>query len=229
LTRLQRIATPLTCFYCPTRRSAIAYPFVLTVINPPTKYVNVPQPPTMCGRSDYAGAGGDYLGLLAGSCAATTLAAGDAMSPSAWAAVTGGIGNGIFYIRSKIKMAEIIDGTSDTYLAGEKYHDPDHYHDGTAPFDDQGWDSGWDCDTIRWSGSASATNLDGTSDAAFLPRQDTPGDSTGSMIFGSAHAIGFNMAFCDGSVQFLNYSIDKDTHHRLGNRRDGQTIDAKAY
>jgi prepilin-type N-terminal cleavage/methylation domain-containing protein/prepilin-type processing-associated H-X9-DG protein len=46
-------------------------------------------------------------------------------------------------------------------------------------------------------------------------------------VFGSPHVNGFHMAFCDGSVQIMSYSMDARIHRCLGNRKDGSTIDAK--
>ena len=37
------------------------------------------------------------------------------------------------------------------------------------------------------------------------------------------------MAFCDGSVQFINYSIDATTDDRLSNRKDGLPIQGKNW
>ena len=53
--------------------------------------------------------------------------------------------------------------------------------------------------------------------------QDDPGYITWGS-FGSAHPTGFHMAFCDGSVQFMNYSINTTVYNRLGNRKDGHSV-----
>ncbi len=211
------VSTPLATYHCPSRRAAIAYPFIIPHFQP---FYNLTTQPTHVGRSDYAGSGGD---LFTGGDKnfPTTLAAGDAMSANDWLRVWGGgiDSGGIFHVRSKTTMASITDGTSNTYLAGEKYLNPEQYASGLDNADDQAWDIGWDNDILRWT-------TQGTT--ILQPWQDQPGYAN-TVAFGSAHATGFHMALCDGSVRMINYSIDLETHHRLGNRKDGLTIDGKAF
>ena len=95
---------------------------------------------------------------------------------------------------------------------------PDHYFDGWDYGDDQGWDQGWDSDTLRWT----------TNGANCRPYPDQPGVMMYA-VFGSAHPGGFNMVFCDGSVQSISYSIDMTTYHDLGTRDDGCPISASTY
>ena len=45
-------------------------------------------------------------------------------------------------------------------------------------------------------------------------------------MFGSPHAGGWDVVFCDGSVHSISYSIDLDTHRWLGDRKDHQPLDA---
>ena len=96
---------------------------------------------------------------------------------------------------SQCKIAEITDGTSNTFLLGERHCWPDHYTDGGDGLgDDQGWMEGYDYDNNRWVqlGSPPTSGYQ-------VPRQDTPGYQDW-LSFGSAHASGFGMALCDGSV-----------------------------
>ena len=60
------------------------------------------------------------------------------------------------------------------------------------------------------------------------PMQDRPGVAS-SDTFGSAHFGGFNIVFCDGSVHTIPYTIDLETHKRLSNREDGQSVDSSAF
>ena len=63
---------------------------------------------------------------------------------------------------------------------------------------------------------------------AAQPRQDMMGYSD-PFCFGSAHAGMCNMAFCDGSVHQISYGIAPVIHWELGNRADGNAIDASMY
>ncbi len=157
----------------------------------------------------------DYVALWSGP---SSLAAGDAMTPSAWASNYNGSDGGVMFLHSAVALRNVTDGTSNTYLAGEKRCDPDHYYDGATPSDDQLFDTAVDWDTIRWTNN----------DPNFLPGPDTPGIG-GSLAFGAAHLNGFQMVFCDGSVHMMSYTIDPLTHSLLGDRADGQTIDGKKY
>jgi prepilin-type processing-associated H-X9-DG protein len=50
------------------------------------------------------------------------------------------------------------------------------------------------------------------------PHRDRPG-YTDTFSFGSAHPAGLNMAFCDGSVQFISFAIDPQVHSQAGSRK----------
>ena len=212
----QRAATPVAGLNCPTRRASIAYPYNM---GSTYAYRNITLG-SVIGRCDYAANCGD---AYAGGCipGPGSYAIGDSWTASFW----GGVGNGestatgVIFVHSKLTIAAIRDGTSNTYLVGERYNNPDHYFDGLAGDDDQGWDTGIDTDTARWTDNNSAMQ----------PAQDTAGSGSGNLNFGSAHASGFNMVFCDGSVQSISYSIDSLTHRYLGNRNDGELIDGSKF
>ncbi|NLE38222.1 MAG: DUF1559 domain-containing protein [Pirellulaceae bacterium] len=124
--------------------------------------------------------------------------------------------NGIFYCASQIGVTDIEDGTTNTYLFGEKYLNPDSYTNGTDLGDNESMYVGENGDISRWSGPT------------YPPYQDRPGFVTWQS-FGSAHPGSFNMVFCDGKVRSINYDVDSTLHGRLANRRDGSAVDATAY
>jgi len=133
---------------------------------------------------------------------------------------------GIMYYHSKLKVARIEDGTSNTYLVGEKWMPSDGYEGATdynAPGytygDNQSLYTGYDWDNQRVSWNPNAPQPP----EFFQPSQDRAG--YGAILpepkFGSAHPGGFNMVFCDGSVRNISYDIDYQAHRTLANRLDG--------
>ena len=189
----QLIGTPSVIMFCPTRRRPAAVPLGSW------DRANLGVLPWMT-SADLRVTHNDYA-----------INAGDAdlgWTPQSY------VFNGVSEYMSMVRICDITDGTSVTYLIGEKSLNSDSYYDSEDPADDQCAYIGHDWDISRY------TALD------MPPMPDTPAydDYRG---FGSAHASIFNMAFCDGSVRSINYSIKPEIHRRLGKRNDGLPIDAK--
>ena len=142
--------------------------------------------------------------------------------------------NGIMYYHSETKITQIEDGTTNTYLVGEKWMPADGYegiNDYKAPGyswgDNQSMYTGYDWDNHRvaWN------ERTGADPEFFQPSQDRAGinASQPEPKFGSAHPGGFNMAFADGSVHSISYDIDYKLHTALAVRFDGEVIDSEGY
>ena len=210
-------ATPVSLYYCPSRRPAVVYPYVHGTGPYGRHWQNMNQP-SVVARTDYAGSAGSVFGdLIYGPQSYNQADSGN----FDWGNGPNDC-NGVIYIRSEVTQAMITDGLTHTYLIGERYLTPDAYNDYRVGHyvcaDDQGWNMGYDYDVSRWT---------------FLkPRQDTPGwcdNDCCDRIFGSAHSHGFNMLLCDGSVHTLSYSVNREVHRRLGNRMDGKTVDKSQF
>jgi hypothetical protein len=78
--------------------------------------------------------------------------------------------------------------------------------------DNEGYACGWNEDVIRF------TNL--------RPAPDYYGDPQffGGRLFGSSHALLFNMVFGDGSVHSITYAVSQPVFRFLGDKSDGQPI-----
>lgn len=192
---------PLALFHCPSRRAAAEYPFVHR-----DGFFNIDRPQTLA-RTDYAANVGSLEPGLFGS-GPSTLAEGDRPN-FRWRQLDR---NGVVFRRSELRLSQVVDGTSQTYLVGEGYLRIDDYGTGRAANDNQGLYVGYDRDTLR------STNFN------YPPLRDRRG-LVSDHSFGSAHAAGFQAAFCDGSVRLVRYRVSAEVHRRLGSRSDGEAAD----
>jgi prepilin-type N-terminal cleavage/methylation domain-containing protein/prepilin-type processing-associated H-X9-DG protein len=200
---LPQVQTPLAMFICPTRRRCELYPFYnRTIYNLKSDAV------TKCNKTDYAANVGD-VGACEKDGLANSLTAADAKAESSWPAPSGW--TGVTFCHSECRGNQVPDGASNTLLYGEKELDANHYRDSQVACDNHTMMLGFDNDTCRSSSQA--------------PAPDRLGFSSTS-LFGSAHFVGCNFVFCDGSVHLIRYSIDLATFNCLGSKNDRLPIDA---
>jgi prepilin-type N-terminal cleavage/methylation domain-containing protein/prepilin-type processing-associated H-X9-DG protein len=213
----QMIQMLLPVMNCPTRR-----PLNLLPLSPlyASYGVNVNYSVTRVGRSDYAANAGE----------GTDTTCWGPQSPSSaptftWNAWTLQL-TGVTYARSTVNTKDIVDGTSNTYLAGEKFCDPLHYSTGIRYGDDGMLFQGYDNDLERLA--ASNFNLplpfNKSRDTYLPPLRDRAGVQDYES-FGSAHSTVCNFVFCDGSVHSIAFDIAPELHRRFGNRNDKLMID----
>lgn len=230
----------LSVFNCPSRRPLALVPtFPQNLAGSGLAY-NAPgfdEVPFM-NRSDYGANGGDKRGLFTGPGAAPSAAfKGLVLKLPAHQNIVDKA-TGLLYEASEVRLRSVTDGTSNTYMVGEKYLNPDFYAGG----DDSGRDisddhtmfAGDDFDTVCWSRDIFITPINEPPDdsvppvpalEALFPQPDTPGLPLVAS-FGSAHPGVWNVVMCDGSVHTLSYDIDPLIHRWLSNRQDGQVTEA---
>lgn len=188
---LQEVA--LEVFHCPSRREAIAYP-------QDGSWANASSVKVMA-KGGYAACGGDAW-----------QSGNDPKMKGNW---TPGkdVGHGIISQASTVGLRQITDGTSKTYLIGEKFAEPSLYRLPARSEHHGHW--GYDWGNIRLAARRQ------------LPWRDrdlgTPGGSdAGNHHFGGPHQAGFQTVLCDGSVHMISFSIDGLAHQSMGVRDDGR-------
>jgi prepilin-type processing-associated H-X9-DG protein len=208
-----RIETPLAVWNCPSRRASIAYPMYPALcdwVYYPLPYTTKAAKLTVAARTDYAANGGQSF--ISFDLGPTSLDIGDS---GTYPFPIAKYATGVTFVRSEITMADIRDGTSNTYMVGEKSISPDLYETGRSNGDDQSIYIADDKDTVRWASNGS-------------PHQDQSGNDD-VLGFGSAHANSCNMTFCDGSVRSISYTVSQEIHNCLCNRADGTAISDGDY
>jgi prepilin-type N-terminal cleavage/methylation domain-containing protein len=202
-----RAQTAVSFFNCPSRRAPKAY-------KDGSGY-NTSQgsvSPGVSGRTDYAAnCGNQGRNELWGG--PGSLAAGD--TDTGWPDASGE--TGVCFQKSEISFSDISDGTTNTFMIGEKYLPPENYTTGADAADNENMYVGYDNDLYRSTNSGYG-----------LPAQDRAG-VVNKQSWGSAHASGFNMCMCDGSIRNISYTIDMTLFSLLGHRADGQVVNQAGF
>jgi prepilin-type N-terminal cleavage/methylation domain-containing protein len=214
--------TPLSVYHCPSRREAKLYPGYWKLESSGSGPKNATNS-ELIAKIDYASCAGTTIVEFAVGALGVPWRSADETLEAAGSEPL----SGVCYQRSTIKLKEITDGTSKTYMVGEKFMDPDFY-EGISGYAHQNEHHGLYC--YGWDQTRVASrNLLPWQDERLLANQhflNRAYASPAKLRFGSAHPGAWHMVFCDGSVHRVAYDIDGLVHEYHANRHDGQVGEA---
>lgn len=216
-----RLQTPLDLWICPSRRTALLSPMLST-----ESHIHTPLGSDrleFVAKTDYAVNGGcrpidtKRFGTGPDNAAAYDNKTYDFPTPKN--------SDGIVYAHSDFRIAQIQDGTTHTYLVGEKYLDPVWYLQPVTSDSDMGDNQGPliadDRDAVRYGWySSSASNMGPLADREGLPN---------TFVFGSSHPGVFHMSTCDGAVHTISLDIEPKVHASYSSRDDGLVPDEDIF
>jgi len=201
-----RIAFPIPLINCPTRRPNQLF----TRIYLPVECDNVKEIARTCYAANCGTQGTNEFHGGPGSMA-------EGQAPAYWktwdTSLKGGNAHsGISFWCSQIEQTHIGDGTSRTYMLGEKSIDTRWYLTGGGGAENETALTGYNNDNFRNSG--------------YVPLRDRSGQDI-TTAFGSAHSSGCNFVMCDGASRTISFSIDAAVHQALAHRSDGSGIEER--
>jgi prepilin-type N-terminal cleavage/methylation domain-containing protein len=224
------IVNPLPLIDCPSRRRGQVFPKPIDGLFVAYNSAKNPTGANVAGRTDYAINAGDQGGNDAIDCWTATFPGG-APSPKqdyssavnfkwltselGWTIPTGSQARqkwytGVSFQRSEVGIKHVTDGTSRTYLIGERFLDIADYETGRDGGDNETWCTGFNNDNFRMA-------FDPPAQDRILPPVY---QCCQANIFGSVHSGGWFTSWCDGHVELVSYDVDLQVHRANANRAD---------
>lgn len=191
------LETDVMAFWCPSQPD---------VRNGAQKYAVADQP------SNYNGNMGTRIGNGNDNCICTGVADLNDMKTDPWGCMNG---NGIFYVDSRTRFADVRDGLSNTIFVSEV---PDTGGDVIGQF------SGG-CDRhAMFSGGADGNPPNEMTEYLIAAEGNDPINGGSEEAAGSWHAGGAQFLMGDGSVRFLSENMDMPTYQGLSTRAGGEVL-----
>ena len=124
----------------------------------------------------------------------------------------------------EIKMASILDGTSNVIMVGEILPQCNDHDGGLWHYNGEGNAHASTSAPINTMTTCATDQADATRRNYPFPQCWQKSNWNFSWAFKSRHPGGAQFVFADGSAHFIAQTVNYDTYQRLGGSRDGQLV-----